>query len=108
MTTQKAQGSAFFQGFQFVEGAGPVGSEEPRQASVGKDFSVGLALRAVVGFVVGVADALDGLAAGEAWLFEAAVDGHVFAERGDFFGKCLAGFGVEAVDPEMEGVAGGG
>ena len=63
---------------------------------------------AVVGFVVGVADALDGLAAGGAGLAEAAVDGHVFAEGGDFFGEGFGGFGVEAVDPELERVAGGG
>src|SRR5207237_4796221 len=59
-------------------------------------------------FVVGVADALDGLAAGWAGLSETAVDGHVFAEGGDFLGKVAAGFGVEAVDPELQGVAGGG
>ncbi len=63
---------------------------------------------AVVGLVVGVADALDGLAASGAGLAEASVDGHIFAEGGDFFGEGLSGFGVEAVDPELEGFASGG
>ena len=35
------------------------------------------------------------------------MDGHVFAEGGDLFGEGLAGFGGEAVDPELHGVAGG-
>ncbi len=116
MTTRKARakakpkgrGLAFLEGFELVEGAGPVGAEETREAAVGEDFSVGLALGAVVGFVVGVADALDGLAAGGAGLFEATVDGHVFAEGGDFFGEVAGGFGVEAIDPELKSVAGGG
>jgi hypothetical protein len=99
---------SLFQCFQLVEGAGPVCAEEAGQASVCEDFAAGLALGAVVGLVVGVADALDGLAAGWAWLAEATVDGHVVAEGGDFLGKVLAGFGVEAIDPELEGVAGGG
>jgi len=65
-------------------------------------------LGTVVGFVVGVADALDGLATGGAGLAEASVRGHVFAEGRDFFGEGLRGFRVEAVDPELKGVAGGG
>ena len=101
-------GSAFFEGFEFVEGAGPVGTEETGEAAVGKDFSVGLAAGAVVGFVVGVADALDGRAAGGAGLVEAAVDGHVGAEGSDFFGEGLGGFCREAGYPEIERVAGGG
>ena len=63
---------------------------------------------AVVGLVVGVADTLDGLAAGGAGLSETAVDGHVVAEGGYFFGEVAGGFGGEAGDPESQGVAGGG
>jgi hypothetical protein len=96
---------SFLQGFEFVERAGPVCAEEARQASVREDFSVGLAVGAVIGFVVGVADPLDGLAAGGAGLAKAAMDDHVFAEGGDFFGEGLGGFDVEAVDPELEGFA---
>ena len=49
---------------------------------------------AVVGFVVGVADALDGAAAARAGLAEAAVDGEFRAECGDVLGKFLSGFGL--------------
>ena len=62
-------------------------------------------MRAVVGFVVGVTDALDGGAAAGAGLAEATVRGHVFAEGSDFFGEGLRCFGVEAVNPELQGVA---
>ena len=99
---------SLFQCFQLVEGAGPICAEEPGQASVCEDLSPGLALGAVVRLVVGVADALYELATGWAWLPEATVDGHVVAEGGDFFGKVLAGFRVETVDPELKCVAGGG
>jgi hypothetical protein len=47
------------EGFEFIECAGPVGFQEAGEASICQDFSAGLAFRAVVGFVVGVADALD-------------------------------------------------
>jgi len=103
-----SRASTFFQGFELVEGAGPVGAEETREAAVREDLSVGLALRAVVGFVVGVADSLDGCAAGWAGLSEAAVHGHVFAEGGDFFGEGCGGFGVEAGYPKTKRVASGG
>src|SRR6266550_7652058 len=55
----KGEGSlSLFQCFELVESAGPVCAEESRQASVCEDFSAGLAVGAVVGLVVGVADAL--------------------------------------------------
>jgi hypothetical protein len=71
---------SFLQGFEFIERARPICAEEAREAAVCEDFSVGLAVGAVVSLVVGVADALDGLATGGAGLAEAAMDGHVFAE----------------------------
>ena len=82
-------GYFFLEGFELVEGAGPVGAEEAGEAAVGEDFAAGLAGGAVVGFVVGVADALDGCGAAGAGEIEAAVHGHVGAEGGDFFGEGL-------------------
>ena len=58
-------------------------AEQARKAAVGQHLAAGLAGGAVVGFVVGIADALDGRAAARAGLAEAAVDGHLGAERGD-------------------------
>jgi hypothetical protein len=91
--------------FEFGEGAGPVSAEEAGEAAVGEEFAVGLAGGAVVSFVVGVADALDRIAATGAGKFVAAVDGHAFAEGGDFFGEFAGGFGAEASGPVGEAVA---
>ena len=45
--------------FEFFQGARPVGSKQAREAAVGEYLASGLARGTVVGFVVGVADALD-------------------------------------------------
>ena len=97
---------AAFEGFEFVEGAGPIGFEQAGQAAVGEDFAAGLADWAVVGFVVCVADALDWRAASGARLTEAAMDGHFRAECSYFFWESVLGFGVEAIDPELERLPG--
>lgn len=92
---------ASLQGFEFFEGSGPVGTQEAGQAAVGQDFASGLALRAVVGFFVGVADAQDFVAASWARFAIAAVDCHTFAEGRYFFGEGGGCFGVEFVDPKL-------
>ena len=93
--------------FEFGEGAGPVGAEEAREAAVGEESAVGLAGGAVIGFVVGVTDALDGSAATRAGEFVAAVDGHAWTERGDFLGERAGGFGAEASGPFGKAAADG-
>ena len=67
-----------------------------------------MAARAIVGFVVGIADALDFFSAPWAGLSVAAVNRHFFPKRGDFFGEGDLGFGAETIDPESESVARGG
>jgi hypothetical protein len=99
--------SLAFEGFEFVEGAGPIGTEEAGEAAVGEDFAAGLASWTVVGFVVCVADALDGCGAARAGLEIAAVRGHVGAEGGYFFGELELGFCIEAVYPGLERGTGG-
>src|SRR6201996_3769597 len=94
--------------FQFVERARPVGAEESGERAVGEDAAVGLAGGAVVGFVVGVADALDGRAATWTGKIEVAVHGHFGTEGGDFFREAFLCLGVEAVDPELKSLARGG
>jgi hypothetical protein len=96
------------EGFEFIEGAGPVGFQEAGQAAIGENFSSGLATGAIVGFVVGVANALDFLSAGWAGLSVAAVNGHFLSKRGDFFGEGGFGLRAQAFDPERESVARGG
>ena len=92
---------------EFVKGARPVFAEETGEGAVGEEFASGLAGGAVVGFVAGVADALDFCAATRARLFIAAVDGHAFAERSDFFRKFAGGVGAEAIRPAREARADG-
>src|SRR5580692_1254379 len=94
-----ARRSAALEGFEFVEGARPVGAEQPRQAAVGEDFAACLAGGTVVGFVVGVSNTLNGRAATRAGLAEAAVDCHFRTECSDAFGKLFSGLGGEAVCP---------
>ena len=57
---------------------------------------------AIVGFVVGVADALNFGGAPRAGLFVAAVNGHAFAEGGDFFREFVGGFSAQPIGPLRE------
>jgi hypothetical protein len=82
--------------------------EQAGEAAVGEDATCGLAAGAVVGFVVRVADTENLFAAARARLAVATVNGHPLAECGDFFGEGGGGAGVEAIDPEAEGLLGGG
>jgi len=66
----------------------------------------GLARGAVVRLVVGVADALYGLAAGGQGCPKRPWTAMSLRKAGDFFGKVAAGFRVEAVDPEFKGCRG--
>src|SRR6185436_16281263 len=58
----------------------------------------GLALRAVVGLVVGIADPLDRRPANGAGLLEAAVDGVPRPERGDALGKLALRLRPQPID----------
>ena len=100
--------SATLEGFEFVEGAGPIFAQEAGEAAVGKDLAAGLASGAVVGLVVSVADALDFFSAAGAGVVKLAVDGEFGAECGDAFGEGFVGFPGEAVGPDLEGGAGCG
>ena len=100
--------SAALQGFQLIEGARPVGAEEPGEAAVGQDLSAGLAAGAVVGFVVCVANALDLLAAARAGLAKAAVDGHLRTKCRDLLREAPLRFAPHAVRPRCQRGARGG
>src|ERR1035438_8876321 len=73
---------AALQGFQFLQRARPVLAEQTREAAVRQHLPPFLAARTIVGFVAGIADALDFLAAARARLAVAPMHGHPFAERG--------------------------
>src|ERR1700742_2844357 len=104
-SASNSAGSLLSQSLKLFEGARPVGAEQARERAVGEDAAVGLACGAVVGFVVGVADALDGRAAARAGEVEAAVHGHLRTEGGDLLGEVFFCLRVEAVDPELKRLA---
>src|ERR1700733_11476215 len=66
---------------QFIQCSRPVGSQQPRQCPIGKHLAPGLALSAVVGLVVGIADALHRLTASRARQSIAAMHRHILAKR---------------------------
>src|ERR1700722_15723537 len=89
------------QRFQFIERSRPVGSEKPRQATVSQHFAAGLTTGAVVGLVIGIANALDLLATARAGLVEASVHSHLRPESRHSFWEFFLGFGLHAVNPEL-------
>ena len=55
--------SASLERFEFIQRAGPVGSQKAREATVGEHFAPRLAAGAIIGFVVRVTNSLDGFTA---------------------------------------------
>jgi len=85
--------------FQLFEGTRPIFAQQAGECAVGEQAAGGLAARAVVGFIRGLADALYLGAAHRARLAVAAVYRHAFAEGCDFLGKRAAGLGAQTGDP---------
>src|SRR5688572_27786496 len=82
--TSTANRVLFLPGFH---GFWPVAAQQAAQGAVGQHLAVGLAARAVVDLVLGVADALHQSLAGRAGLQVATVHGHIGAKRGDLLGE---------------------
>ena len=95
----EAHRSTALERLELIESAGPVGAKQAGEAAVGEELAAGLARGAVVGFVVGVADALDGRATTRAGLAEAGVYRHLRAKGCDVLREFFPGFGGEPVDP---------
>ena len=87
---------------QLLQGARPIGPEQTRQSPVGKQLSSRLAASTVVRFVIGVADALDLVAAPATCLAKAAVHGHLRPKRGDLFWKSPFGLPLQALNPNIK------
>ena len=68
---------------------------------------IGLAARAVIGFVIGVTEALDCGPADRTWFAKAAMHGHAIPECGDVFRELIPGFGPQLISPVNEGFASG-
>src|SRR5574342_851103 len=84
------------------ERARPIRPEQSRERAVGEELAARLALRAVVGLVVRVADTLNWRAAVGARLAVAAVDGHLRPEGRDILGEVTARLVAKAHDPVKE------
>ena len=85
--------STSFEGFQLLQCPRPVRAEQARETSVSKNFSARLTASAVVGFVIGITNALDLLAASRTGLVEAAMHGHLGTKSSDLLGEFFPGFG---------------
>src|ERR1700757_4489721 len=94
--------SAPLERFQLVQRSRPVGAEQARQAAICQDFPASLASRAVVGLVVGVADAQDFFTASWTRLAIPPVNGPAFPKSRYLFGECGSGFPLQTIDPELE------
>ena len=57
---------------------------------------------AIVGFVVGITNSLDLLAAARTGLIVAAMDSHLGTKRGDFLGEASFRLGSQAIHPDAE------
>ncbi len=77
----------------------PICLKQSRQTSVREQFSARLALRAVIGFVPRVDDALDRRTANRTGFAVLAMDRHVVAEGSDTLGNIFAGVFVQPLDP---------
>src|SRR5262245_58649503 len=77
---------------QLVERSWPVILQQSRQRTIREQPAFGLAPTAIVGLVACVDASLNRGAADWTGLAIPAVDRHVLAEGGDFFGKLIGGF----------------
>src|ERR1022692_207929 len=86
---------AALEGFQLLQRARPLLSQQPRESPVRQYLAARLAARTVVGFIAGITNAQHLLAASRAWLPIAPVHGHPVAERGHLLREFLPGFGAQ-------------
>src|SRR6266516_4830678 len=90
-------------GLPLFERSGPIGLEQSRERSIGEHTAAGLACRAVVGFVVGVANALEGGSADWAGLLVAAMDRHPVFERAHLLWELRSRIRAQLLDPPSRG-----
>src|SRR5581483_10513431 len=88
--------------FEFVERFWPIALEQSRQAAIGEKLSTGLTARAIVRFVIGIADALHGLPATRTGLPEASVYGHLFPKRRHTLREMIGRSGPKTIDPRPQ------
>src|SRR5690348_13140591 len=87
---------------EIVKRARPTRLEQARQRAVGQYRATCLAVGAVIGFIVGIDDALHRSPAVRARFAEAAVHGHLRPERRDAFREVFARLVSQAFGPFRE------
>ncbi len=85
--------------FKFIDGLGPVSLEQTGQSTVGQQLAAGLAGRAIIGFVAGVANSLDRRVAIRTWFLITAMHGHLRSKCSYFGGEMLSGLGGKFLQP---------
>jgi hypothetical protein len=98
----KVISSATLESFQFVQGARPVGTQQSRQTTIGKHLAPRLAARAIVGLLVGVANAQDLVSTARTGFAITAMDRHVFAEGRHLFREFGLRFGAKPIRPRLQ------
>src|SRR5579872_6810575 len=81
---------------ELLQGARPVFVQQPRQRPVGEQTATGLAWRAVVGLVGGIADALHLRTASRTRLAIAPMHRHLGTKRCYFFGESVSGLDTQS------------
>lgn len=105
MPGNQAARSLSLQSFQFIERAWPVFPQQARKTSVRQKLAAGLTDGAVVGFVVGIADALNRRATSWARQTKATMHCHFFPKRGHFLREARDRFSVEPIHPQLKCLA---
>src|ERR1035441_9324752 len=90
---------------QFIERARPVGAQQPGKPAIGEHPAAGLALRAVVRFVVRIAYPENLRAAPPARFPVAPMNRHTLAKRRDLLREPRARLRRQAPDPQFERAA---
>src|SRR5690349_11140713 len=88
--------------FQLLGRFRPIFLQKQRQASVRQQTAASLASRAIVGFIINVANPLDLGAADRTGPSELSVNGHFRAKGGDLFRKLVPGLLTQQRDPMGE------
>src|SRR5690242_3804471 len=94
-----------FKGLKFIQGARPVRPQQSRQASISQDFAAGLASRAIVGFVIRVANALYLFATPRARFSITAVSRHALTKCSNLLRKSSRRFCPQPLDPKCKSIA---
>src|SRR5260370_30839813 len=87
---------------EFFRGFWPIVAQNSRQRAVGEQFPARLALRAIVGFIRRITNALNFCATARARLLVSTMHRHAFAKGRDFFRKLISRCCTQTLRPVPE------